>query len=454
MDNFEELELKRPLRSLDFGKDFIWGVSSSALQTEGAHNKDGKGPNIWDEFADLGKIKNKETHYEAGNFYENFEEDISLIKALKIPNFRFSISWARLIPDGTGNVNEAGINYYHKVIDTCIAYGIEPWVTLYHWDLPLLLERKGGWTNREILIWFEEYVSVCVRAFGSKVKHWMVLNEPLVFTGAGYFAGLHAPGKRGLKNFLAAAHHACLCMGIGLRTIKAVDPSASVGTTFNCFQVSAYNQSKANINAAIRIDALVNRMFIEAVLGLGYPKSEIKALKKIENYMLPGDAEMLKADFDFIGLQVYTREVVRHSWFTPYLRARIVPASKRKVYHTKMDWEVYPNSIYETIKKYSAYEGVKKIFITENGASFHDEIIDGEINDTQRIHYLEKHIAELHRAYKQTAKIAGYFVWSLTDNFEWAEGFEQRFGLIHIDYKTKKRSIKNSAKWYSSFLKE
>jgi beta-glucosidase len=207
-----------------FGEDFIWGVSSSALQTEGAHDKDGKGFSIWDEFSKKkGAIHNNDSPFIATNFYENYQEDIALIKQMGIPNFRFSFSWARIQPEGTGKVNQAGIDFYHKVLDACIEQGIEPFVTLYHWDLPLALEKKGGWTNREITTWFAEYVSICVKNFKGKVKYWMVLNEPSVFTGAGYFFGVHAPGKKGLHNFLPALHHALLCQAIGYHKIKEID---------------------------------------------------------------------------------------------------------------------------------------------------------------------------------------------------------------------------------------
>ncbi|MCF8425984.1 MAG: beta-glucosidase [Bacteroidia bacterium] len=446
------MENKR-LKAKDFGEEFAWGVSASALQTEGAHNVNGKGPSIWDEFADKNQIKGKQNHYVAANFYHQFREDIALIKEMGIPNFRFSLSWPRILPDGIGRINQDGIDFYHQVIDHCLANGIEPWITLYHWDLPLLLEKKGGWTNREILTWFEEYVEVCIKAFGGKVRHWMVLNEPLVFTGAGYFAGLHAPGKKGIGNFLKAAHHAALCQAIGFRTIKKLQPSAIVGTTFSCTQVTPVDYSPSHVRAAKRMDALLNRFFIEPSLGLGYPINDLPTLKKMNKYILPGDKENLKADFDFIGVQVYTREVVSNSFFTPYLRAKLIPAKKRKVHHTRMEWEVYPNSIYEMIKHFSSYEGVKSVIITENGASFYDEPINGRVHDLERVHYLKSHLDNVHKALEENHKIKGYFVWSLTDNFEWAEGYEQRFGLIYIDYLTQERIIKDSGFWYRDFLK-
>ena len=437
----------------DFGEDFIWGVSASALQSEGAHQTDGKGISIWDTFVSKkNKILNNDHHFDAANFYENYKTDIDLIKQMRIPNFRFSIAWTRIIPEGDGAINQAGLDFYHQVIDYCLANQITPFVTLYHWDLPQALEDQGGWTNRAILNWFENYVAVCINEFKDKVTHWMVLNEPMVFTGGGYFLGIHAPGKKGFKNFIPAMHHALLCQAIGCNTIKKIAPSAQVGTTFSCSYITPYSNSNRDKKAAKKVDALLNRLFIEPALGLGYPVDDLPFLKRVKRYMLPEDERLMKVSFDFIGIQNYTREVVAHSYFVPHIKAKIIPADKRKVFYTAMDWEVYPESIYEMITKFSAYQGVKKVFITENGASFPDEIINNEVADEHRVHYLKAYIDQVYRSHQTNNKLAGYFVWSLTDNFEWAEGYKQRFGLIYIDYQTQKRTIKHSGLWYRNFL--
>jgi beta-glucosidase len=437
----------------DFGDDFIWGVSASALQTEGAHQLDGKGSSIWDVFVtQKNKICNNDTHYNAADFYSNYEEDIVLIKKMGIPNFRFSLSWSRILPHGSGEVNQAGLDFYHDVLDCCLANGIKPFITLYHWDLPSDLELKGGWANRQILEWFQEYVTVCVSAFKNKVSNWMVLNEPMVFTGAGYFLGVHAPGKKGFNHFIPAMHHAILCQAIGFKTLKAIDPEAQVGTTLSCSYITPFTASTKDAIAAKRVDALLNRLFIEPSLGLGYPEDALPFLRKVKKYTLEGDDELMKVNFDFIGIQNYTREVVAHTIFTPHINAKIIPADKRKVFYTAMDWEVYPEAIFQMILKYQEYEGIKKILITENGASFPDEVIDGEVKDNDRIHFIKSYLAQVLQAKKSCPKLAGYFIWSLTDNFEWSEGFKQRFGLIHIDYATQKRTVKNSGKWYRDFL--
>ena len=447
--NILDISLNKQL----FGDDFVWGVSTAAPQIEGAHDADGKGQSIWDIFsAKKGKIKNGDHHYTACDFYNCFEHDIDLVKQLSIPNFRFSIAWSRIFPDGTGTVNQAGIDHYNKVIDYCLKQGIAPWVTIYHWDLPHALELKGGWTNRSIVDWFTEFVTVCAKSFGDRVKHWMVMNEPSVFTGAGYFFGIHAPGKTGLRNFLPAVHHATLCMAAGGKALRNLLPDAEIGTTFSCSYIEPYSDRPKDINAAKRADALINRLFIEPVLGLGYPMADLSVLKGMEKYILPGDLDNLKFDFDFIGLQNYTREVVKYSFFTPYIQATLVKAEKRNVPLTDMRWEVYPPAIYYILKKFNRYPQIRKIYLTENGAAFPDTVIDGKVDDPKRLAYLQEYLKEVLKAKNEGCKVSGYFIWTLTDNFEWAEGYHPRFGLIYIDFKTQQRIVKASGNWYSDFL--
>ncbi|HEY4327660.1 MAG TPA: GH1 family beta-glucosidase [Mucilaginibacter sp.] len=436
-----------------FGPDFIWGISVSAFQIEGATAIGGKGASIWDVFAaKKGKILNGDNPEAACDFYNQYRKDIDLIKQLNIPNFRFSISWPRILPDGTGQINEEGIAYYNRVIDYCIQQGIEPWVTVYHWDLPQALELKGGWTNREIISWFSEYTAVCIKYFGDRVKHWMIMNEPTVFTGAGYFMGIHAPGRTGIKNFLPAIHYVTLSMVAGAKVLRNALPDADIGTTFSCSYIEPASDKQKDIDAAKRTDALVNRLFIEPVLGLGYPISDFNVLKGLEKYFEPGDEDKLKFDFDFIGIQNYTREIVEYSFFTPYINARLVKAKDRNVPLTAMKWEVYPSAIYKMIKKFNNYPQIKKIYITENGAAFHDVITDGKINDISRVEYIQANLQQVLKAKEEGCKIGGYFVWTLTDNFEWAEGYHPRFGLVYVDFKTQQRVIKSSGYWYRDFL--
>jgi beta-glucosidase len=442
------------MNRLDFGEDFVWGVATAAYQIEGASDVDGKGTSIWDEFTKKkGKIRDNHHGELACNFYYRYKEDIQLMKSMHIKNYRFSISWPRILPNGIGDVNEAGIDFYNRVINECIDQGITPWITLYHWDLPQVLENTGGWANRAILGWFEEFANVCIKSFGDRVKHWMVLNEPVAFTGAGYFFGKHAPGKWGLKYFLPAVHHATLSMGRIGRLIKEKLPDALVGSTFSHSPMEPISLKRRHINALRRADAIMNRLFIEPVLGLGYPTEAVKALEGLKKYMLPGDKEALAFDFDFIGVQTYTREFIQFSLLMPYVWANIVEPKRRGVKKTTaMDWEIHPPSMHSTLKRFHNYANMPPIYITENGAAFEDEVIDNRVNDEERIRYLEAHIEQVLRAKRDGIDIRGYFVWTLMDNFEWAEGYNPRFGLVHVNFETQERTVKESGKWYREWL--
>ena len=437
-----------------FGPDFSWGVSTAAYQVEGACDRHLKGESIWDVFVrKKGKIFQNHTGDIACDFYNRYAKDISLMADMNIANYRFSIAWSRILPDGIGNINPTGTDFYNRVIDFCLELSITPWVTLYHWDLPEALQKKGGWVNRSIISWFEDYVSLCVKSFGDRVTNWMVMNEPMVFTGAGYFLGVHAPGKKGLNNFLAATHHAAVCQARGGAVIKSLQPHSNVGTTFSCSHIEPYRNIERDIIAAKKVDALLNRLFIEPLLGLGYPVNDLKLLQRIEKFIKHDDERDLCCAMDFIGVQNYTREVVSHAAFMPYVRSRIIKANKRGVETTLMNWEVYPESIYNILKKYSAYKNMPPLIITENGAAFNDVVKNGEVNDCKRVQYLKDNIRQVLRAMQEGVDVRGYFVWTFMDNFEWAEGYYPRFGLVHVDFQTQKRTVKSSGKWYAGFLK-
>jgi beta-glucosidase len=445
------------LLKTDFGKDFKWGVATAAYQIEGAWNVDGKGPSVWDTFTHRpGKIKNKETGDIACDFYNRYRNDISLVKEMNMDVFRFSIAWSRILPNGTGAINQKGIDFYNRVIDTCLEMGIEPWVTLYHWDLPQVLEDKGGWANRDVMGWFNEYVQVACRSFGDRVKNWMVFNEPAAFTGLGYMTGTHAPGKKSLGKYPKVVHHVVLCQAEGGRMIRAEVPQANVGTTYSMSAIHPKESTKKHIDAARRMDALLNRLFIEPALGLGYPSKDFSFLKGMEKQMQEGDDKKMIFDFDFHGVQNYFRIVATHSAFPPVLWANQVKPKdlvKNESELTDMQWEVYPEGIYQVIKQLAAYKGVKKIYVTENGAAFPDVIENGQVHDARRVQYFKDYLAQVLRAKNEGAPVEGYFVWSLLDNFEWAEGFHPRFGLVHVDYETQKRTIKDSGLWFKEFLK-
>jgi len=436
----------------DFGEQFVWGVAASAFQTEGSIDSDGKGPSIWDEFSKKkGKIFKGQSADVSCDFYNHYTGDIALMRSMNINNFRFSFSWSRIFPKGDEELNSNGVAFYDRVIDLCLELGITPWVTLYHWDLPQALQQKNGWANREILDHFSDYVSFCISHFGDRVKHWMILNEPMVYTGAGYFLGIHAPGKRGMDNFIPAIHHSALSQAAGINIAKQLRSDLEIGTTFSCSAIHPHTSKEKDLKAADKVDALVNRLFVEPLCGLGYPAESLPFLKRIEKFMRQGDEQALQAVPDFIGIQNYTREVVKHSYFTPYINSTLVSAKKRVKEVTEMEWEVYPQAMHEMLHRFSKYN-FKKIYVTENGAAFPDTVSDGKVHDPKRKNYLQSNIAEILKAKTEGVNVEGYFVWSFTDNFEWAEGYRPRFGLVHVNYETQKRIIKESGHWYSDFL--
>lgn len=449
-----------PYTRADFGPNFLWGVATAAYQIEGAWNVDGKGPSIWDTFSHTkGKIKTKETGDIACDFYHNYKQDIDIIKSLNMDVFRFSLSWSRIFPQGTGQVNQKGVDFYHNVIDYCLEKGVQPWVTLYHWDLPQALEDKGGWPNRDTLNAFLAYTDFATKEYGDKVKNWMILNEPLAYTALGYLLGFHAPGKRNVNKFVHAAHHTALAQAEGGRIARANVKNGNIGTTFSCSDIDPLKEKPAHQHAAARVDALLNRFYIEPSLGMGYPLETLPGFKGIEKAFRAGDEERLKFDFDFIGIQNYTRELVKYSLFPPIMWAWQIPANKRKKYVkdieiTDMNWEVYPEGMYNVLKKFSAYKGINKIYVTENGTAFPDTVEGNSVHDAKRLKYYQDYIAQVLRAKNDGVNVQGYFCWTLMDNFEWAEGTRPRFGLVHTDFATQKRTIKDSGLWFQEFLRK
>jgi beta-glucosidase len=440
-------------RLSQFGSDFLWGAACAAYQVEGAWNLEGKGASIWDTFTHKkGNVHNNENADVAVDFYHRYKEDIAHLKAMNLKVFRFSIAWSRIFPEGVGIVNPKGVAFYHEVIDECLREGIQPWVTLYHWDLPQVLQDKGGWTNREVLKWFEEYVTFCAKEFGMKVKNWMIMNEPAAFVGLGYMLGYHAPGKKGITNFLKATHHVCLCMALGGKIVRKEVAHANIGTTFSCSYVEPVNDKGKNQRAAERIDALVNRLYIEPTLGLGYPYDVFPALKRIENYFEPGDQENLAFDFDFIGVQNYFRVVGKQSLFPPVMFAKEVPATKREVPVNEMNFEVYPEGMYKILKQFGEYKQIKNIIVTENGVCYEDHLVNGKVHDEKRIQFFKDYLANVLKAKNEGVPVTGYFVWSLTDNFEWSEGYHPRFGLVYVDFATQQRTVKDSGLWFQKEL--
>jgi len=437
----------------DFGRDFKWGVAAASYQTEGAWDADGKSESNWDHFSRLrGKIERGENADVAADFYHRFAEDIELIRSMNFKVFRFSLSWPRIIPGGTGSVNRSGVDFYHRVIDKCLSAGIEPWITIYHWDMPQVLEAQGGWANRKIIDWFSEYTDVVTREYGRKVKNWMVMNEQLSFVGNGYMEGLFAPGKKSLNSFMKAVHYSVLANAEGGRIVRKNIPDANIGTTFANTWVEPVDQTKKNTEAAARMDAIMNRLFIEPALGLGYPVETLPILKRLKSLYEPGDEEKMVFDFDFIGVQYYFRTIAKNS-LMPGMRAREIKPSDRGVPANEMEGEIYPDGLYEILRKYSRYKGIRNLLVTENGTCVPDMLENGRIHDNGRTDYFKNHLAAVLKAKNEGVNVNGYFVWSPTDNFEWDKGFRTRFGLVYVDFRTLDRYIKDSGIWFREFLK-
>jgi beta-glucosidase len=439
----------------NFSENFIWGAACSAFQCEGREEGDGRGDSIWDTF-----VRKRAHHYLGKNIYHTplfikfYKEDLEILRALGFRHFRFSISWPRMIPDGRGKLNAAGIDFYNRLIDHCLSLGITPWITLYHWDLPQALEDKGGWRSRDSVSWFSVYVRECMRWFGDRVKHWMVFNEPLAVSGAGYFLGKLAPGKRGMRNFLPALHHTALAIAQGGRIVRDEVPDAFVGTCFSCVHLEPFTMKEKDIRAVQRAQSVLNTLYPRLLTGGGYDSACLPVLRKMEKWMKSTDEKSLQFDFDFWGLQPYTRELVKWSPLIPYVHARFVSPEKRNAQYTVTGWEVYPDTLLHVIREFASFPGSPDLIITENGAAFHDCIKDGKVHDPLRVQFFRDYISSLEKAVSEKLPVKGYFLWSLTDNFEWISGTSSRFGIVYIDYPEGKRIIKDSALWWKHFLKD
>ena len=436
-----------------FGDDFTWGVAHASYQVEGAWDADGKGRSIWDTFSHRkGKIKDGSTGDVACDFYHRYRQDTELVRDLGFGAQRFSISWPRVLPDGIGRVNQAGLDFYRRVVDACLDVGVEPWVTLYHWDLPEALQQRGGWAERSVVGWFEEFAGVVAGALGDRVENWMVFNEPCSFLLAGYLAGVHAPGVRSLRQFFAGTHHVNLAQAAAARVIRQHSPDAQVGTTHIITPPRTEGDTPRHRRAAASIDALANRIFLEPNFGLGYPIEDSPLISGVERYQRPGDERDVVVDWDFLGVQYYTRLLVK-PWPVPKLRGMPWMSRDFRNYEiTAMGWEVQPDGLYESLAKVAAYGRVPTLVVTENGAAYPDKLEGDRVHDPRRTAFYQDHLAEVLRAKDDGIPVEGYFCWSLMDNFEWAEGYVPRFGLTYVDYETQRRVVKDSGRWFRSFL--
>ena len=446
---------------VSFPKGFFWGAATAAYQIEGAWNEDAKGESIWDRFAHTpGKIKNGDTGDMACDSYHRWREDIALLRAMNLNSYRFSISWPRIQPVGTGPANPQGIDYYSRLVDALLEARIRPFITLYHWDLPQTLEGAGGWPNRDTASRFADYVEVVTRALGDRVSDWMLFNEPLAFTYKGYLDGTHAPGRTGLINFLRASHSVNLAQGLGFRALKAARPSARVGTAFSMSSCDPATGTEDDILAAERAHAITNLWFLEPALNGRYPQA-LAFLPEMTMGVKPGDLDKMRAPLDFIGINLYYRTIAS----APTAMERLTHAQQwlfpvkmgvgEQGPKTDIGWEVWPQAMYDIVTRISRDFNRPQIEITESGCAYNDgPDASGVIRDTRRIAYHRQYLQALARAIADGADVRGYHAWTLLDNFEWAEGFSQRFGLAYVDFKTQQRTIKESGRWYAKVAAE
>jgi beta-glucosidase len=451
-----------------FPSDFLWGTATASYQIEGAASVDGRGVSIWDTFSKTeGKVKNGDTGDMACDHYNRFPEDIALMQELGVKAYRFSIAWPRLFPQGDGVREERGFDFYNRLINALIAAGIEPMVTLYHWDLPQTLEDKGGWANRETAYAFADYAAACAQAFGDRIKNWITINEPWCVSWLGYSIGVHAPGKKDYRSAVAASHHTALAHALATRSIKAAQPTAKVGITVNMTNYVNENPEDPSLPEVIDLlDGNINRWWIGAIQKGEYPATLIAAYGDlVEGTILPGDMELLQCDNEFLGVNYYSDSFVRSARpeDKPFSESAYLPLDVRANTSiperftgklTDIGWPVTPHGLKNLVLRiHNDWPAITAINITENGCAINDEPdASGVVNDQRRVDYLRAHLTELSEAIKLGAPVKAYFAWSLLDNYEWAEGYSQRFGIIHVDYQTQKRTIKASGYEYKKIV--
>ena len=447
-----------------FPEDFNWGVATSSYQIEGAAFEDGRGESIWDRFcATPGKVANSEDGVTACDHYHRFEEDIQIMKQLGVTTYRFSMAWPRMFPKGDSVREQRGFDFYDRLINELLANGIKPLPTLYHWDLPQALQDKGGWANRETVDAFAHYAGAAVEAFGDRVTEWLTLNEPWCVTWLGYMNGVHAPGVKNLDHALAAAHHTALAHAEATRAMRAVRDDLRIGLALNMTTYRIEDESDKDLSElGDLLDAQLNRWWIEAFLKGSYPESLMTIHEgRLANIIQPGDLARLKVQTDILGVNYYSDSFIGlpRPEDKPLIEEGLFPFPHRMNGsapgpYTDMGWPITPNGLEELLLRIARdWPEIQDIAITENGVAFdYEPDASGEVNDLRRIDYLLTHLEAAGRAIEKGAPLKSYYAWSLMDNFEWAEGYNKRFGLVHVDFKTLKRTIKNSGKAYSEVI--
>jgi beta-glucosidase len=448
--------------SLKFPDHFVWGTATASHQIEGAWNEDGKSESIWDRFAHTpGKIEDQSTGDTACDHYHLWRDDIALMQNLGLQAYRFSTAWTRVLPGGRGKVNQLGLDFYSRLVDGLLAADITPFVTLYHWDLPQALQDEGGWSARSTAEAFVEYADVISRTLGDRVKNWITLNEPAVSTFTGHVEGRHAPGiTNDWPAALKAAHHLLLSHGWAVPVLRRNSRGAEVGTALNPQWVVPASPSAEDYEAFRYFDGYYNRWFLDPLYGRQYPADAVAEHIRLGHlppegttFVQAGDLAAIAAPTDFLGINYYTR-VVSRSDSVPESENRPVSVQRApRSEWTEMGWEIHPDSLHHLLCRLSFDYQPGKLYVTENGASYSDgPDADGRVRDTRRLNYLRDHLTAAHRALQHGVPLAGYFLWSLIDNFEWARGYTQRFGIVWVDYRTQQRIIKDSGQWYAKVI--
>jgi beta-glucosidase len=434
-----------------FPQGFLFGASTAAYQIEGAVAEDGRGPSIWDRFSHTpGKIVGDDNGDVACDHYHRYPEDIALMRELGLNAYRLSTSWSRILPEGRGAANAKGLEFYERLVDAVMAAGIEPWICLYHWDLPQALEERGGWQNRDCANWYADYALLVGRRLGDRVRHIATFNEPNVAAFKGYGDGEHAPGIRGRESALKALHTMNLAHGLGMQALRSERANLFLGNIYNLHPMEPASGRDEDRVATEMLDAMWSRAFPDPQILGRYPSP---LAPEMEALIRPGDFDIIRQRQNYFAFNHYTRLRARHDADHPFHVAEVPPEPDRKV--TEMGWEVAPDAFLATIlDAKERYAGDLPIYITENGAAFRDEVTrDGRVHDRERIEYLRSYLGAILDAIAAGVDVRGYFVWSLLDNFEWGLGFSKRFGLVHVDYATLERRKKDSFDFYGEIAR-
>ena len=443
-----------PANTPSFPAEFVWGCATASYQIEGAWTANGKGESIWDRFAHTpGAIADASTGDVACDHYHLYQIDIDIMRQLKLDAYRFSIAWPRLFPFGSGRVNAAGLAFYDRLVDALLAAGIEPYVTLYHWDLPQALQDEGGWFNRDTIQHFRDYAEAIGRHFGDRVRHWITHNEPWVVAFLGNLDGVHAPGIKDLPTAMQVAHNVLVSHGEAVRVLRATGgPTRQVGITLNLSQMYPASDSDEDVAAAHRQDGALNRLFLDPLFRGSYPDDVLAMVGDAAPRVEPGDMATIAQPIDFLGINNYTRMVVRHAPGGSVIGTEDAAPRGPEHKYTAMDWEVYPEGLYQVLTRVHRDYTSIPLYVTENGAAFADTLVAGKVDDPDRIEYLRGYTEACSRAISAGVPLRGYFCWSLMDNFEWAYGYTRRFGIVYTDFATQQRLIKSSGYWFHDLI--